>query len=101
VARQYNFWLHFFHEKRKKTFYSLPWKIGEFMFININKIDEFENHFNNVNLKYVEKIKGFDLNKIFVGHMVSVGFSNYFIQTILNEEEEGNNQRTLYMILVI
>jgi len=22
VARQYNFWLHFFHEKRKKTIYS-------------------------------------------------------------------------------
>jgi hypothetical protein len=30
------------------------------MFRNINKIDEFANHFNNVNLKYVEKIKGFD-----------------------------------------
>jgi hypothetical protein len=65
------------------------------MFRNINKIDEFANHFNNVNLKYVEKIKGFDPNKIFVGHMLSVGFSNSFIQTILNEEEEGNNQSTL------
>jgi hypothetical protein len=27
VARQYNFWLHFFHEKRKKQFIPLPWKI--------------------------------------------------------------------------
>jgi hypothetical protein len=87
VARQYNFWLHFFHEKRKKKIIPLPWKIGEFMFININKFDEFANHFNNVNLKYDEKIKGFDLKKIFVGNMLSVGFSNSIIQTILNEEE--------------
>jgi hypothetical protein len=79
VARKYNFWLHFFHEKRKKKFIPLPWKIGDFMFININKIDEFENHFKNVNLKYVEKIKGFDLNKIFVGNMISVEFNNSFI----------------------
>jgi hypothetical protein len=49
-----------------------------------------------VSLKYVENIKGFDLNKIFVGHMLYVGFNSSFIQTILNEEEEeGNNQITL------
>jgi hypothetical protein len=72
----------------------LPWKIRDFIFRNINKIDEFANHFKNVNLKYVEKIKGFDPNKIFVEHMLSVGFSNSFIHTILNEEEEGNNEST-------
>jgi hypothetical protein len=94
VERQYNLWLHFFHEKRKKQFIPLPWKIGEFMFGNTNKIDEFANHFNNENLKYDDKIKGFDPNKIVVGHMILVGFSNSFIQTILNEEEEGNNQST-------
>jgi hypothetical protein len=65
----------------------LPWKIGDFIFRKINKIDEFAIHFNNVNLNYVEKIKGFDPNKIFVEHMISVGFSNSFIQTTLNEEE--------------
>jgi hypothetical protein len=47
-----------------------------------------------VSLKYVEKIKGFHPNKIFVGHMLSVGFINSFIQTILNEEEEVKNQST-------
>jgi hypothetical protein len=51
----------------------------EFMFININKIEEFANHFNNVNLKYAEKIKGFDPKKIFVGHMLSVGFNKSLI----------------------
>jgi len=81
-------------KKGKKKIISLPWKIGDFIFRNINKIDEFASHFNNVNLKYVEKIKGFDPNKIFVEHMLSVGFGNFLIQTILNEEEEGNNQST-------
>jgi hypothetical protein len=95
VARQYNFWLHFFHEKRKKQFIPLPWNIGDFVFRNINKIDEFASHFNNVSLKYVEKIKAFDPNKIFLEHMLSVGFNNSFIQTTLNEEEEeDNNQST-------
>jgi hypothetical protein len=68
----------------------LPCKIGDFTFKNINKIDEFVNHFHNVNLKYVEKIKGFDPNKIFVEHMLSVGFNNSFIHTILSEEEDNN-----------
>jgi hypothetical protein len=72
----------------------MPWKIGDFMFRNINKIYKFANHFKNVNLKYVEKIKGFDPNKIFVEHMISVQFNNSFTQTILNEEEEGNNPST-------
>jgi hypothetical protein len=90
VVRQHNFWFHFFHENRKNKFIPLPWKIGDFIFINTNKIDEFLNHFNNVNLKYVEKIKGFDPNKIFVEHMLFVEFNNSFIHTILNEEEENN-----------
>jgi hypothetical protein len=68
----------------------LPWKIGDFIFRNIKKIDEFVNHFQNVNMKYVENIKGFDPNKIFMEHMLLVGFSNSCIHTILSEEEENN-----------
>jgi hypothetical protein len=85
VVRQYNKWLHIFHEKRKKQLLPPPWKIGEFVLRNINKIDEFANHSNNVSLRYAERIKGFDSNKIFVGHMLLVGFSNSFIQTVLSE----------------
>jgi hypothetical protein len=55
------------------------------VFRNINKINEFSNHFNYANLNYVENIKGFDQKKIFVGHILLVGFSNTFIQTILKE----------------
>jgi hypothetical protein len=90
VERQYNFWLHLFHEKRKKQFIPLSWKIGDFIFRNINKIDEFVNHFHNVNLKYVEKIKGFDPNIIFLEHMLVVRFKNSFIYTIMSEEEDNN-----------
>jgi hypothetical protein len=68
----------------------MPWKIGHCIFKNINKIDEFVNHFQNENLKYVERIKGFDPNIFFLEHMMSVGFNNSFIHTILSEEEDNN-----------
>jgi hypothetical protein len=42
----------------------------------MNKIDEFANHFHNLNLKYDERIKGFDPNVIFVEHILAVGFRN-------------------------
>jgi len=87
-ARKYNFWLHFFHEKRKKQFIPLPWKVGDFVFRSMNKIDEFANHFHNLNLKYVEKIRGFDPNWIFLEHMLTVGFSNSFIHIVLGEEHD-------------
>jgi hypothetical protein len=63
-------------EKGKKQFIPLPWNIGEFVLRNINKIDEFVGHFNNIGLKYLENIKGFDPSKIFVEHMQSMGFIN-------------------------
>jgi hypothetical protein len=59
----------------------------------MNKIDEFENYFHNLNLKYVENIRGFDPNEIFVEHILTIGFSNLFIHTVLVEEEynhQGN-----------
>jgi hypothetical protein len=89
IARQYTYWLHFFHEKRKKQFIPLPWKVGDFIFRNMNKIDEFTCHFHNLNLKYAEKVKGFDPSGIFVEHLLVVGFNNSFINTILNED--GDN----------
>jgi hypothetical protein len=87
IARQYNYWLHFFHEKRKKQFIPLPWKVGDFVFRNVNKIDEFAGHFNNLNLRYVERLRGFDPNGIFLEHLLAVGFSNSFIHTCLNEDK--------------
>jgi hypothetical protein len=65
VARQYNYWLHLFQEKRKKQFIPLPWKVGDFVLRNVNKIDEFAAHSSNLNLRYVEILRGFDPNNFF------------------------------------
>jgi hypothetical protein len=90
VTRQHNLWMHFFHEKRKNKSIPLPWKIGDFVFRNMNKIDEFANHFYNLNLKYIERIKWFDPNRIFLEHMLALEFSNSFIDVILGGEEVDN-----------
>lgn len=89
IARNYTYLLHFFHKKRKKQFIPLPWKCGDFIFRNMIKIDEFMGHFHILNLKYVEKVKGFNPSGIFVEHLLVVGFNNSFMNTILNED--GNN----------
>jgi hypothetical protein len=86
IARQYNYWLHFFHEKRKNQFIPLPWNVGDFIFINMNKIDELPGHFHNLNLKYAERVKGFDPSGFFVEHPLAIGFNNSFINAILNED---------------
>jgi hypothetical protein len=36
----------------------------------MNKIDEFADHFHNLNLKYAERVKGFDPREIFVEHLL-------------------------------
>jgi hypothetical protein len=56
------------------------------------------NHFNNVNLKYAEKIKRYDPKKIFVEHMVSVGFNNFFIHIILNEVEDKSQSAPIHNV---
>jgi hypothetical protein len=55
----------------------------------MNKIDEFSCYFHSLNLKYYEKVKGFNPSGIFVEHLLVFGFNNYFINTILNED--GDN----------
>jgi len=89
ITRQYNYLFHIFHEKRKNKFIPLSWKVGDFIFKNINKIDEFMGHFHNLNLKHTERVKGFDPSEIFVEHLLDVGFNNYFINAILNEAEDN------------
>jgi hypothetical protein len=85
IEIQYNYWLHLFHEKRKKKLIPLPWKVRDFVLWNIKKIDEFAAHFNNLNLRYVERIRGFDPNGFFLKHLLAVGLDNYFFQRHLSE----------------
>jgi hypothetical protein len=91
IARQYNHWLHFFHDKKKKQFIPLPWKVGDFVCRNVNKIDEFAGHFKNLNLTYAERIKGFDPNGIFREHLLAVGFSISFIHRRLTEDRDSDD----------
>ena len=77
IVRQYTYWLHFFHEKRKQQFIPLPWKVEDFIFKNMKKINEFAGHFHNLNLKYAKKVKGFDPSGIFVEHLLVV-VTHYF-----------------------
>jgi hypothetical protein len=86
IARQYNHWLHFFHDKKKKQFIPLPWKVGDFVCRNINKIDEFAAHFKKLNLTYAERLKGFDPNGIFREHLLVVGFNTSFIHRHLTQD---------------
>ena len=61
------------------------------MFRNINKIEEFIGHFNNLNLRYAERIRGFDPNGIFLEHLLAVGFSISFIHTRMNEDRDNED----------
>jgi hypothetical protein len=36
-------------------------------------------------MKYVEKVKGFEPNGIFMEHMLALGFNNSFIHIVLSE----------------
>jgi hypothetical protein len=69
----------------------MPWKVGNFVFRNINNIDEFAGHFKNLNLKDAERIRGFDPNVIFQEHLLSVGFSSSFIHRRLTEDKDNND----------
>jgi hypothetical protein len=62
---------------------------GDFIFRNMNKINEFTGHFHSLNLRYDERVKGFDPSGIFVEHLLAVGFNNYFINAILNEDGDS------------
>jgi hypothetical protein len=65
VAWKYNYWLHLLQKKKKKQPIPLPWKVGEFVLKNVNKIDKFASHSSISNLEYAEIIRGFDPYNIF------------------------------------
>jgi hypothetical protein len=51
ICKQYRFWAHFFHERRKNKFIPLPWKIGEIVLKNVANIDEYAGQFDRFDLK--------------------------------------------------
>ena len=92
VARQYIYWFHLFQRKKKKQFIPLPWKIGEFVLKNVNKIDDFASHFSISNLRYAEDIRGFDPYDIFRQHLQTLGLSDCFVNKHLpKNRDSGDN----------
>jgi hypothetical protein len=92
VARQYNYWFHLFQRKKKKQFIPLPWKIGEFVLKNVNKIDDFAAHFSISNLRYAEDIRGFDPYDIFRQHLQTLGLDDCFVNKHLpKNRDSGDN----------
>jgi hypothetical protein len=92
VCKQYIFWAHFFHERRKTQFIPLPWRIGEITIKNAANIDEYAVLFDQYNLKVENEIKGFDPNQLFMNHMMYVGYSVSYANIFLFGEEEDDNQ---------
>jgi hypothetical protein len=56
----------------------------------MNNIDEFVGHFDDLNLIYAKRVKGFNSNGIFVEHLLAIGFNNSFINVILNEDRDND-----------
>jgi hypothetical protein len=70
----------------------LPWKIGEFMLKNVNKIDDFATHSSISNLIYAEDIKGFDPYDIFRQHLQTFGLDDCFVNKHLpKNRDSGDN----------
>jgi len=97
VARQYNYWLHIFQEKKKKRFIPLPWKVEDFMLRNVKKIEEFAACFSNLRLIYVETLTGFDPDKIFLQHSQTLDLGNFFSK---NTPEKIETLATTLLLLM-
>jgi hypothetical protein len=52
-------------KEEKKNIIPLPWKVGEFVLKNVNKINEFTTHSSIFNLRYAEIIREFNPDNIF------------------------------------
>jgi hypothetical protein len=61
---------------------------------NISHLDEVSTQFDLFNLKKDNEIKGFNPNKLFMTHMMLVGYIVSFSKTFLFREEEGDSQNS-------
>ena len=64
------------------------------MLRNVNKIDKFVADFSNLNLRYVEILRGFNPNKNKLEHLLTLGLENYFCKKHLTENK-GTGENAL------
>jgi hypothetical protein len=69
----------------------LPWRVREVVVKHISHLDEFAGQFDQLGLKEVECIEGFDPNDLFTAHMSLVGYSSYFTKIEQFKEGGGDN----------
>jgi hypothetical protein len=91
IARQYNHWLHFFHDKKKKSSFLCPGKSETSCAETSTRLTNLSSHFKKLNLTYAERLKGFDPNGIFREHLLAVGFSSSFIHRHLTEDRDSDD----------
>jgi hypothetical protein len=84
--------LHLLQKKKKDQFIPLPWKVGEFVLKNINKINEFAVHSSIFNLRYAESIRGFNPDNIFRQHLQTLGLGDCFFKKHLPENIDTDDK---------
>jgi hypothetical protein len=77
--------------EEKEAIHPLPWKIGEIIVKHISHLDELAGHLDQLGLKEVELVEGFDPNDMFTAHMASIGYSSYFTKIEQFKEGGGDN----------
>jgi hypothetical protein len=97
MRKQYKTWANFFHDKRKKQFIPLQWKIGNFTVKHITHLSELVGHHEQLGLKQAKLVKGFDRHNKFTPHMEFVGYSSHFIK-IEQFQEGGRDNLDLHEI---
>jgi transcription elongation factor GreA-like protein len=91
VCRKYKTWAHFFHDKRKKQFISLSWKIGDYIVKHIIHLNELAKHHEQMGLKEAKPVEGFEPDRKFTTHMQLVGYASHFIKIEQFQEGGGDN----------
>jgi hypothetical protein len=82
-------------KEEKKQFIPLPWKIGEFVLKNVNKIDDFATYSSISNLRYAKDIRGFDPYDIFRQHLQTLGLDDFFVNKhLLKNRDSGDSGPT-------
>jgi hypothetical protein len=77
--------------RKQNQFIPLPWKIGEFVLKNVNKIDDFTAHFSIFNLRYDEDIRLFDHYDIFRQHLQSLSLDDCLVNKHLPKNIDSDD----------
>ena len=84
--------------EEKKIVHSSPWKVGEFVLKNVNKIDEIPTHSSISNLRYAEDIRGFDPYDIFRQNLQTLGLDDCFVNKHLPKNRDNSDNSPAFNV---